>query len=147
MLQSNFSNLKYDDYDKINEMIEGYTNIDSANSTNLALANRPLPSKKQCPCLKEGRNDLKQVKPYYDNNDFKKSTNSSDNETPVIIKKQRDQYFVLENETDDDVYNDSWADLPAKKENHKMNWVTQFYFGSLSIVSLFVVFRMIQKTR
>jgi len=82
MLQSNLSNLKYDDYDKINEMIEGYTNIDSANSTNLALANRPLPGKKQCPCLKEGRNDLNNVKPYYDNNEFKKKTNATDQGKP-----------------------------------------------------------------
>ena len=145
MLQSE---LKYDDYAKINELIEGYENADSST---LALANRPLPSKKQCPCLKESRNDLNKVKPYYDNGEFYKSSNTSDNGIPVIIKKERDQYLVLENSIDDNVYSDSWADLPAnnkeKSKNGSTNWITRFYFGSLSIISLFIVYRMIQKTR
>lgn len=145
MLQSN---LKYDDYAKINEIIEGYENIDRST---LALANRPLPTKTQCPCLKESRNDLNKVKPYYDNGQFHMSSNTSDKGIPVIIKKERDQYLVLENGVDDSVYSDSWADLPASnKENSKAvstNWITRFYFGSLSVISLFIVYRMIQKTR
>jgi hypothetical protein len=139
-------------------------------NSNLALANRPLPSVKQCPCLKEGRNDLSKVKPYYNDGEFKQSIGSSsgmiplssltstyvdksnsDKEIPVIIKKKRDQYLVLESKTDDNVYVDSCADLPKteKKESNqpKMDRVTQFYVGSISVVALFVVFRMIQKTK
>ena len=142
------SALNYDDYNKINELIEGYANVDSGT---LALANRPLPSVKQCPCLKEGRNDLTKVKPYYNNGEFQQSTGNSDKEIPVIIKKKRDQYLVLESKTDDNVYVDSWADLPKteKKQSKqpKMDRVTQFYVGSISVVALFVVFRMIQKTK
>ena len=156
-----------DDFKKINELIEGYVNTDNGN---LALANRPLPSVKQCPCLKEGRNDLTKVKPYYNNGEFQQSIgnapgvmplyslttsyddrSNSDKEIPVIIKKNRDQYLVLVNKTDDNVYVDSWADLPKtqKKESKtpKMDWVTQFYTGSISVVALFIVFRMIQKTK
>ena len=142
------STLDYDDFKKINELIEGYVNTDNSN---LALANRPLPSVKQCPCLKEGRNDLTKVKPYYNNGEFQQSTGNVDKEIPVIIKKNRDQYLVLENKTDDNVYVDSWADLPKTEKNEskkpKMDWVTQFYTGSISIVALFIVFRMIQKTK
>ena len=142
------STLSYDDFKKINELIEGYTNVDK---DNLALANRPLPSIKQCPCLKEGRNDLSKVKPYYNNGEFQKSTGNSDKEIPVIIKKKRDQYMVIENKSDDNVYVDSWADLPKtdKKESNKpkMDRITQFYVGSISVVALFIVFRMIQKTK
>ena len=142
------STLDYDDFKKINELIEGYVNTDNSN---LALANRPLPSVKQCPCLKEGRNDLTKVKPYYNNGEFQQSTGNVDKEIPVIIKKNRDQYLVLENKTDDNVYVDSWADLPKteikESKKPKMDWVTQFYTGSISVVALFIVFRMIQKTK
>lgn len=139
-------------------------------NSNLALANRPLPSVKQCPCLKEGRNDLSKVKPYYNNGEFQQSIPSSsgviplssltttyvdksnsDKEIPVIIKKKRDQYLVLESKTDDNVYVDSWADLPKteikEQKQPKMDRVTQFYVGSISVVALFIVFRMIQKTK
>jgi hypothetical protein len=193
------SALNYDDYNKINELIEGYANVDSGT---LALANRPLPSVKQCPCLhhsalkmpngnvtfnsfvadesalqmrkgvKEGRNDLTKVKPYYNGQgasllttnliddrrssdkfgeEFQQSIGNSDKEIPVIIKKKKDQYLVLESKTDDNVYVDSWADLPKteikEQKQPKMDRVTQFYVGSISVVALFIVFRMIQKTK
>ena len=75
-------------------------------------------------------------------------------EIPVVLQKNRNQYFALNdtgNKNEDvNVYSDSWADIPTEKEikkTKKMDVVTQFYFGSLSIVALFVVFRMIQKTK
>jgi hypothetical protein len=138
-------------------MIEGYSNIEGpmVKPHELALANRPLPSTKQCPCLMNGKNDLSKVKPYYDNGEFQGSADISNKEIPVIIKKSRDQYLVLENKTKDyennDVYIDTWADLPTNKKNGpekpKMDRVTQFYLGSISIVALFVFFRLIQKSR
>jgi len=149
--------LKYIDYANVNELIEGYSNIEESRGrpNELALANRPLPSKKQCPCLMNQRNDLSKVKPYYDNGDFQGSADASNKEIPVIIKKNRDQYLVLENKTKDyennDVYIDTWADLPSNKkkepEKPKMDRVTQFYLGSISVVALFVFFRLIQKSR
>jgi hypothetical protein len=151
------SNLKYIDYGNVNEMIEGYSNIEGpmVKPHELALANRPLPSTKKCPCLMNGKNDLSRIKPYYDNGEFHGSADISNKEIPVIIKKSRDQYLVLENKTKDyennDVYIDTWADLPSNKkkdpEKPKMDRVTQFYLGSISIVALFVFFRLIQKSR
>ena len=149
--------LKYIDYKNVNEMIEGYSNIDEGKGRpiELALANRPLPSKKQCPCLINGKNNLTGVKPYYNNGEFQGSVDASNKEIPVIIKKHRDQYLVLENNAKDyennDVYIDSWADLPTNKKDEpvkpKMDRVTQFYLGSITVVALFVFFRLIQKSR
>ena len=95
------------------------------------------------------------VKPYYDNGEFQGSVSASNKEIPVIIKKHRDQYLVLENNAKDyennDVYIDSWADLSTNKKDEsikpKMDRVTQFYLGSITVVALFVFFRLIQKSR
>jgi hypothetical protein len=144
--------LKYEDYEKMNKLIEGYTNIDSA------LANRPLEgTKHECPCKMTTRNDLSSIKPYYNNGEFQSTvSNNNEKEIPVIIKKNRDQYLVLENKidssTENDIYVDSWADLPSNTNNDSQkkptrDFITQFYFGSISIVALFVIFRMIQKSK
>jgi len=147
------STLQYDDYKKINELIEGYTNITPLDS---ALANRPLDGiKHECPCKMQTRNDLTHVKPYFDNGEFQSSVSSdSKKEIPVIIQKHRNQYLVLEDnkKKDEDVYSDNWAEPPLEKDRDgvskpKMDLITRFYFGSISVVALFVVFRMIQKTK
>jgi len=147
------SSLKYEDYNKINELIEGYANM---NTLEPALANRPLDGiKNECPCKMDTRNDLSSVKPYYNNGESQSSvSNDNKKEIPVIIQKYRSQYLVLEeNGTNENVYVDSWADLPLSKDKNesnqkpKMDYISQFYFGSISVVALFVVFRMIQKTR
>lgn len=147
------STLQYDDYKKINELIEGYTNITPLDS---ALANRPLDAiKNECPCKMQTRNDLTQVKPYFNDGEFQSSlSNDSKKEIPVIIQKYRNQYLVLEEDKnkDDNVYADTWAEPPSDKDENnvskpKMDFVTRFYFGSISVVALFVVFRMIQKTK
>ena len=126
----------------------GFTNM-STSDFFPALANRPLEGKKhECPCKMNGKNDLSSVKPYYNDSTFSSSV-SYDNATavPVTIQKHRDQYLVLEKGDDANVYSDSWADKKDVKKPPQMDMVTQFYFGSLSIVALFVVFRMIQKTK
>jgi hypothetical protein len=122
-----------------------------------ALANRPLEGiKHECPCKMAGRNDLSSVKPFYDDGEYSSSiSNDSSKGIPVIIQKHRNQYFVLQdarNNNDNNVYSDSWADIPTEndketKKTPKMDVITQFYFGSLSVVALFIVFRMIQKSR
>ena len=131
----------------------GFTTMNEGFS---ALTNRPLEGMKhECPCKMNGRNDLSSVKPFYNDNEYSSSvSNDRLKEIPVVLQKNRNQYFALNdtgNKNEDvNVYSDSWADIPTEKEikkTKKMDVVTQFYFGSLSIVALFVVFRMIQKTK
>ena len=121
-----------------------------------ALANRPLEGiKHECPCKMAGRNDLSSVKPFYDDGEYSSSiSDDSSKGIPVIIQKHRNQYFVLQDagNNNSNVYSDSWADIPTEndtetKKTPKMDVITQFYFGSLSVVALFIVFRMIQKSR
>lgn len=139
---------------ELNKLIEGYVDLHG----NSALANRPLPSIKQCPCSVKTRNDLSNIKPNYDNNNNFSSSEYSDKSIPVVIKRYRDRYYVLENKDDSmengDVYNDNWADLSStpnisKDENNdqKMNLTTRFYYGSISIIALYILFRTIQKSR
>lgn len=125
----------------------------------IALANRPLNGiTNECPCKMASRNDLASVKPYYSETDITIGVVSDGldggREVPVIIQKSREQYLVLEKkaEVDDNVYVDSWGDLPTNGHDTvpakiKLDGITQFYIASLSVVALFVVFRMIQKTK
>ena len=128
----------------------------------IALANRPFNNiKNECPCKLATKNDLSSVKPYYSESDVQKTSFSTGNlsgdggrEIPVIIKKNRGQYMVLEKTEEDkneDVYIDSWGDLPVissqKPEKVRVDVITQFYIASLSVIALYVVFRMIQKTK
>ena len=126
----------------------------------IALANRPLNGiTHECPCKMASRNDLSSVKPYYSETDIVvEVVSDGGREVPVIIQKSREQYLVLEKkadaDTDDNVYVDSWGDLPANGSGGatppgkiKLDSITQFYIASLSVVALFVVFRMIQKTK
>jgi hypothetical protein len=80
---------------------------------------------------------------------------SEKSDIPVVIQKSRDQYIVLENEVgnETDLYNidsinDNWTDLSYtssnKNEKPKMDFITTFYIGSISIVALFIVFRVTQ---
>jgi len=154
-----------------NKLIEGHS---GNNYNNSALANRPLPGKKQCSsCIDKSKNDSSLIKPYYGYNDYKTvggyaisgigglelidSYKNTDYgyDIPVIIKKNRDQYIVLENEIGNDIdvelYNndDKWSDLsyisPKIKKEEKMDFVTTFYIGSISIVALFIIYRITQK--
>jgi hypothetical protein len=126
----------------------------------IALANRPLNGiTHECPCKMASRNDLSSVKPYYSETDIVvEVVSDGGREVPVIIQKSREQYLVLEKkadtDTDDSVYVDSWGDLPvngAEGASHlgkiKLDSIAQFYIASLSVIALFVVFRMIQKTK
>jgi hypothetical protein len=46
---------------------------------------------------------------------------------------------------------DTIIDVPKKKsivnDNYKNDYIAQFYVGSITVIGLFVLFRMIQKTR
>jgi hypothetical protein len=126
----------------------------------IALANRPLNGiTHECPCKMASRNDLSSVKPYYSETDIVvEVVSDGGREVPVIIQKSREQYLVLEKkadtDTDDSVYVDSWGDLPVNGAEGasplgkiKLDSIAQFYIASLSVIALFVVFRMIQKTK
>ena len=56
--------LQYNNIENINSLIEGYVDLHN----DPALANRPLPSIKQCPCSVNSRNNLSNIKPNYDDN-------------------------------------------------------------------------------
>jgi len=132
---------------KINSLIEGYVDLHG----DPALANRPLPPIKQCPCSVDTRHDLSHVKANYDGNYT--SSSSQNTAIPVVIQRHKDNYYVLENKDynsmeEGNVYEDKWLDIPKEqKEEKKMGIVTQFYYGSISVVALYVVFRMIQRSR
>jgi hypothetical protein len=147
-------NLQYDNIENINKLIEGYVDLHN----DPALANRPLPTMKQCPCSVNTRNDLSKVKPNYNDNKNFGSLNYSDNGIPVVIQRHRDRYYVLDNKDNSmengDVYKDDWAELSSrsqttKEENkgQKMDIITRFYYGSIYVVALYVIFRAIQKSR
>lgn len=133
---------------------------------NIALANRPLPGIHKCNCALDERHNLNNIKPSYDIGETYHSFNDSGKEIPVVIKKNFNGYYVLENkdgyydDVEENIYNDIWNNRdpsiskpvelnmennPSKKV--KMNMVTQFYVGSLSIVGLYILYRVIQKTR
>jgi hypothetical protein len=148
------------------KIIEGHSNKGS----NLALANRPLPDKSRCSsCIEKSKNDLSLIKPYYGNKGNYGEENSygyyavgglgglglinnyvsDNNDIPVVIQKNRDQYVVLENEIGNETYDynidNNWIDLsyrsPDTITKPKMDYITTFYIGSISIVALFIVYR------
>lgn len=153
-----------------NKLIEGHS---GNNYNSSALANRPLPGKKQCSsCIDKSKNDSSLIKPYYGgNSDYKtvggyaisgigglELIDSYKNteygyDIPVIIKKNKEQYIVLENEIgndiDVDIFDDKWSDLsyisPKIEKKNKMDFITTFYIGSISIVALFIIYRITQK--
>ena len=135
---------------------------------NIALANRPLPSTHQCDCAMDSRHNLGSIKPSYDTSERYQSFNDSGKEIPVVIQKHYNNYYVLENkdgyynDIEENVYNDIWGESSNKGEfpissnlkkgnnspkKTEMNYVTQFDVGSLSIVGLYILYRVMQKVR
>jgi len=158
---------------KNNKLIEGHSGNNSSRS---ALANRPLSNISSCSsCVDRSKNDLSLIKPYYGNKGNYGEDNSygyyaigglgglglinnyvpDNNDIPVVIQKNKDQYDVLEDEigNETDIFNsninsnsnNNWTDLSYtssnKNEKPKMDYITTFYIGSISIVALFIVFR------
>ena len=127
---------------------------------NSALANRPLPS------IKESfvSMDNKKGNPIA-SEDINKSdlldTNTKYNEkeqpiVPVSIKQSQinNDFMVLEgniyDKMEEYVKNDKKGVITKPKEKNsgnQMNYITQFYVGSLTVIGLFVFYRLIQKTR
>ena len=158
-------------YNKENLNYASYqNNVGKTLKTNdSALANRPLVSLDN-----NNINSVKSKENPIASDDLHKSGNiqvntkyNENNSTilPISIKPGKgNDFVVLENDlsnVDDDVMGYSKSDnmitnmpLPKlkedKKENkqgYKMDLSTQFYIGSLTVVGLFVFYRLIQKTR
>lgn len=146
--------MDYNDVYKINRLIEGYVDLHG----DTALANRALPPIKQCPCSVDTRHDISHVKPNYSDNNMK-YVSSSNSSIPVVIKRYNDGYHVLENKDGNDIESNQvkWNDFSnedssssstsSSAKSPKMGTITQFYYGSISVVALYVVYRMIQRSR
>ena len=127
---------------------------------NSALANRPLPSitekfitmydKKGNPIASEDiyKSDLLKVNTKY---------NEKEHEiVPISIEQHEinNEYMILEgnvlNKVNETLNNDKKGTpikIESNKIENKMNYITQFYVGSLTVVGLFILYRMLQKTR
>jgi len=150
-------NLNYSDY--VNRDSDASKNSNKLNNSVVALANRPLmPIKNDCGC------DKKQNSKPVASEDLHKTGNLAVNSSysehhneilPAVIKPGiNNDYVVLEhglniNDLDNDNPNDKRVDIKKKlvEQKYKMDYATTFYVGSLTVVGLFVFYRLIQKTR
>jgi hypothetical protein len=149
--------LNYNKYD--NNVISEYKGKDKLNKSETALANRPL-----MPIMPDWYNNKKPATKVSAPEDVKESNVSKYNEKdsnmlPITIKPDaNNNYAILESElsNDNDINNNDKmvTNIPVltkkeKKENteYKMNFATQLYVGSLTVIGLFVFYRLIQKTR
>jgi len=149
---NSLNNNKYD-----NNVISEYKGNDKLNKADSALANRPL-----MPILPDW---------YYNKKPTTKPTPSEDANNSVVSKYQEKEssmvpitikpgknnnYIVVENDklnnnSDDKMITNipiiSSAKKPEENTEYKMNFATQLYVGSLTVIGLFVFYRLIQKTR
>lgn len=158
--------LKYNTY-SMNE-VNGSGKLNTSQS---ALANRPLSfdsSKDLTTTTFCNPNDKScKVNAFADTNNpgmlpvNTKYNNEESKMLPVTIKKDEDSnnYVILENPTMDYNSNDKMiTNIPIPEDekkkqgkkldsDYKMNLTTQIYVGSLTVVGLFIFYRLLQKTR
>jgi len=125
--QKNMNNIDIDTI-KINEMIIGYdtiqktSNIDKTNKYDLEII------QEQIPVIVKKNNDNNIKKNGYivvlDNGD-------------TIDKSQEQEDYIVNPASNNN----------KKNDNNKMSTFTTFYVGSLTIVGLFIFYRLIQKTK
>lgn len=116
----------------INQLIEGYEGEDSFGP----LANN-----------KEDHNERKQIDKVYQND---KQANEQKGHIPIIIENDRhsNSYTAyLPDFYEKKMANKELNNETKRKREYKMDAVTNFYVGSLTILGLYVLYRMIQKTR
>jgi hypothetical protein len=114
------------DVQLINQMIEGYDTVQNTldiNSTN--------------------KYDLD--KNSTNNISIKKINNDSDKKKNYVVLMDSDQY-ENDNDMDYDDYIKKNNIINSTKPN-KLNAINTFYIGSLTVVGLFIFYRMIQKTK
>jgi hypothetical protein len=124
----------------INQLIEGYEGEDSFGP----LANN-----------KEDHNERKNIEKVYQKNGEKNEQKYEQKEhIPIIIENDRysNSYtaylpdFYEKKMANEKSYGEVDKESNQKRE-YKMDSVTNFYVGSLTILGLFILYRMIQKTR
>jgi len=131
------------------------------NSTNIALANRPLTSDKgDCGCSNmKGEKKVPEASvDLFKSGNLSVESKYTENESPLIpisIKPgDRNDFIIVKKDAsdNDDIMNNEknnnkTMDSKEQEENYKMNFSTQLYVGSLTVLGLFVFYRLIQKTK
>ena len=151
--------LKYNTYD--NNVSGTYNKNSKINNSESALANRPLmPLKNDCGCSNKQKSIPDAAEDLHKSGVIPVNTKYNDkdnNMLPITIKPgKNNEYVVLENDIMD--YNNSdkmVTNIPVTKDTekqepkaeYKMDFSTQIYVGSLTVIGLFVFYRLIQKTR
>jgi hypothetical protein len=112
--------------------------------------NKNLDKRSPDPVASEDTNKTNQIPTTSYNNNY-------DMIIPVTIAKDKhNQYMFLENdlnepepvpESEINPYDNLIIEKPMKKVKPRMDLSTQFYVGSLTVIGLFVFYRLIQKTR
>lgn len=128
--QKNMNNIDIDKI-KINEMIIGYdtiqksSNLDRTNKYDLEIIQEQIP----VIVKKNNNNNIKK-------NGYIVVLDNGD----TIDKTQQEDYMI------NPAFNTN-KDKDKDKNNNKMSTFTTFYVGSLTIVGLFIFYRLIQKTK
>jgi hypothetical protein len=129
------------------------------NNSNAALANRPLmPIKQECGCNKNKKNNPMASEDLHKSGNLPVNTTYSEKNNlllpTVIVPGKNNNYDVLEHELNSgyDVMefkptNNLIVKHVEREQKESMNFATHFFMGSLTVIGLFVFYRLIQKTR
>jgi len=126
------------------------------NSTDIALANRPLTSDNGHCCTTKGEKKVPAASiDLYKSGNLSVDSKYIEIDSPLIpisIKPGDRNDFIIVKKDDSDVdelmnNNEKNDVVPIKGEQYKMNFSTQLYVGSLTVLGLFVFYRLIQKTK
>ena len=70
----------------------------------------------------------------------------TDNELLVLVNKMKDQLVGKKDQNDSDEANEE-KDESNRIEFSELNMVTQFYMGSMSVVGLYILYKLLLKTK
>jgi hypothetical protein len=88
---------------------------------------------------------------YTEENNYKAFRNTQDKPSTVVIEPNEDnQYYVLMGETQKPAVGEAKIDEPKQKKcknKQSMDIMTNLYIGSLSVVGLFIMYKLLAKQR
>ena len=88
---------------------------------------------------------------YTEENNYKAFRNTQDKPSTVVIEPNEDnQYYVLMGETQKPAVGEAKIDEPKQKKcknKQSMDIMTNLYVGSLSVVGLFIMYKLLAKER
>ena len=88
---------------------------------------------------------------YTEENNYKAFRSTQTNQSNVVIEPNEDnQYYVLMGETQTPIASETSNDEPKQKKcktKQSMDIMTNLYIGSLSVVGLFVMYKLLAKQR